>query len=74
MFSLQQNQRSRGQNRFCPEAGKEAGEDRNREELAQTMYIHVSICKTYKIKERKGEKKVPSHHTHHPTNFQSRLL
>jgi hypothetical protein len=42
MYSLQQNQRTREQNRFCPKA-----ED-------QTMYIHVSKCKNNKIK---GEKK-----------------
>jgi hypothetical protein len=44
MFSLQQNQRTRGQNRFCSKG----------EKVAQTTYIHVSKCKTNKIK---GERK-----------------
>jgi hypothetical protein len=37
MFCLQQNWRTRGPNRFCPEAvgGR----------VAQTMYTHVSKCK-----------------------------
>jgi hypothetical protein len=43
MFSLQQNRRTRGWNRFCPlfqgQGGKEG------EEVAKTMYIHVSKCK-----------------------------
>jgi hypothetical protein len=43
MFSLQQNQRTRGQNRFCPEEGGVG-------EVDQTMYIHVSKCKNNKIK------------------------
>jgi hypothetical protein len=43
MFSLQQNQRTRGQNRFCLEVGRDG-------EIAQTMYIHVSKCKNDKIK------------------------
>jgi hypothetical protein len=40
-FSLQQNQRTRGWNRFCLEAWGE---------VAQTMYTHVSKCKNDKIK------------------------
>jgi hypothetical protein len=40
MFSLQQNQRTRGQNWFCLRWG----------EMAQTMYRHVSKCKNDKIK------------------------
>jgi hypothetical protein len=45
MFSLQQNQRTRGRNRFCLEAG-EGGR------MAQTMYKHVSECKYDQIKEK----------------------
>jgi hypothetical protein len=45
MFSLQQNQRIRGQNEFCPEAG-----GRGREEVAQVMYTQVSKCKHNKKK------------------------
>jgi hypothetical protein len=40
MFSLQQNQRTRGQNRFCPERRGELG--------AGTMYTHVNKCKNEK--------------------------
>jgi hypothetical protein len=43
MFSLQQNQRTRGWKRFCLEAVGGG-------ELAQTMYIYVSKCKNDKIK------------------------
>jgi outer membrane phospholipase A len=46
MFSLQQNQRTRGWNRLCPEAGVCGGEW----EVVQTMYIHVRKCKNDKIK------------------------
>jgi hypothetical protein len=50
MFSLQQNWRTRGWNRFCPEVwGK----------VPQTMYTHVSKCKnngTKKEREREREK------------------
>jgi hypothetical protein len=49
MLSLQQNQRTKVQNRFCPEVG---GGGR-RWEVAQTMYTHVSKCKNDKIKDRK---------------------
>jgi hypothetical protein len=45
MFSLQQNQRTRGQNRFCLEGGWE--------EVAQTMCTFVSKCKNGKIKKRR---------------------
>jgi uncharacterized protein (DUF983 family) len=48
MFSLQQNGRRRGQNWFCPAAG--------RGRVSQTMYTHVSKCKNDKIKERKKER------------------
>jgi hypothetical protein len=49
MFSLQQNQRTRGQNRFWPEDGGKAGGQRN-----GTMYTtHVSTCKNNRIKEEK---------------------
>jgi hypothetical protein len=50
MFFSQQNWRTRGQNRFCPEAGGGKQEDR---EVAQIMYIHVNKCKNDKIKKRK---------------------
>jgi hypothetical protein len=43
-FFLQQNQRTRGQNRFCPEVG--GG-------VAQIMYTHVNKCKNDKIKFKK---------------------
>jgi hypothetical protein len=43
MFSLQQNQRTRGWNRFCLEAG-------NGGLVAQIMYTHVSKFKNNKIK------------------------
>jgi hypothetical protein len=47
MFSLQQNRRTRGQNRLCPEAvGRGGG--------GSTMYTPVSKYKSNKIK---GEKK-----------------
>jgi hypothetical protein len=48
MFSLQHNQKRRGQNRFCPEEGRrgeEAGDGK--------MYVHVSKCKNNKIKGQK---------------------
>jgi hypothetical protein len=45
MFSLQQNQGTRGQNRYCLEAG--------REKVAQTMHTCVSKYKN----NIKGEKK-----------------
>jgi hypothetical protein len=57
MFSLQQNQRSRGQNRFCLEWVK-------RSEVAQTIYTHVSKCKKDKIK---GKKKIENHPWRQPT-------
>jgi hypothetical protein len=44
MFSLQQNQRTRGWNRFCPEVG--GGE------VVQTMYTHKNKCKNNKILKR----------------------
>jgi Fe-S cluster biosynthesis and repair protein YggX len=47
MFSLQQNQRTREQYRFCPEVEWEEWE------AAQTMLTHVSKCKNDKIKERR---------------------
>jgi hypothetical protein len=42
MFSLQQNQRTRGKNRFCPETGG-WGMKRREYEVAQIMYAHVSV-------------------------------
>jgi hypothetical protein len=42
MFSLQQNQRTRGFNRFFPERRGVGGE------VAQTMYTYVSKCKNEK--------------------------
>jgi hypothetical protein len=50
MFSLQQNQRRRGKNRFCLEVVGGVGE------LAQTMYIHVSKCKNDTRRERNNER------------------
>jgi hypothetical protein len=47
MFSLQQNWRTRGQNRFCLEVG--AGSGVGGGDVAQTMYSHVSKCKNDKI-------------------------
>jgi hypothetical protein len=44
MFSLQQNWRRRGWNRFCLEAGVGGGG----REVAQTMHTHVSKCKNDK--------------------------
>jgi hypothetical protein len=49
MFSLQQNRRTRGQNRFFLEAelvGRSG-------EVSQTMYTHVSKCKNGKNKRKK---------------------
>jgi hypothetical protein len=48
MFSLQQNQRTREWNRFYLEAGPRVGEN-----VAKTMYTHVSKCKNNKRKEEK---------------------
>jgi hypothetical protein len=48
MFSLQQNLRIRGQNRFCLEWGYG--------EVGQTMYTHVSKCKNDKIKKKEYHK------------------
>jgi hypothetical protein len=48
MFPFQQNWRTRGQNRFCPDVGFWwVGA------VAQIMYTHASKCKNNKIKERK---------------------
>jgi hypothetical protein len=49
MFSLQQNQKPRGQNRFCQEAGWGG--------CAPTMYTHVSKAKNDKIKNNFRKKK-----------------
>jgi hypothetical protein len=49
MFSFQQNQRTRRQNRLCLEVERGEG-------LAQTMYTHVSKCKNYKIKGEREKK------------------
>jgi hypothetical protein len=43
MCFLEQNWRTRGQNRFCPEV-------EGRIEVAQIMYTHVNKCKNDKIK------------------------
>jgi hypothetical protein len=48
MFSLQQNQRTRGLIRFCQEVGGRG---------CQTMYMHVSKYKNNKIKKLKLKKK-----------------
>jgi hypothetical protein len=52
MFSLQQNQKTRGQNRFCQRQWGGVGMG---EVVAQTVYTHVNKCKNYKIKERRKE-------------------
>jgi hypothetical protein len=52
IFSLQQNQRTRGQNRFLPEAGDRMGGGRRKGEVTQIIYTHVNKCKTDKIKEK----------------------
>jgi hypothetical protein len=59
IFSLQQNWRRRGQNRFCLEAvgGEEWKRWERWEEVAQTMCTHLSKCKNDKIKERKKKKR-----------------
>jgi hypothetical protein len=46
--SLPQNQRTRGQNSFYPEAGDKMWEVVKKGEVAQTMYTHVSKCKKMK--------------------------
>jgi hypothetical protein len=46
MFSLQENQRTRGWNRFCQKS-------RDHGEVAQTMFAHVSKCKTITEKEKR---------------------
>jgi hypothetical protein len=57
MFSLQQNQRTRGLNRFCWEGwGRKGGGEKGKRgggEEAKTMYTHVSKCKNDKIKCKK---------------------
>jgi hypothetical protein len=50
LFSLQQNQRTRGQKMFCSEAG--SGVEQERGQVAQTMHIHVNKYKNNKIKEK----------------------
>jgi hypothetical protein len=47
MFFLQQNWRTTGWNRFPQEGGGEG-------KMTQTMYIHVSKCKTDKNKIKKN--------------------
>jgi hypothetical protein len=49
MFSLQQNWKTRGKNRFC----LERGDDGRRREVAQTMYMHVTTCKNNKRNKNK---------------------
>jgi hypothetical protein len=46
--SLQQNRRTRGQNRFCLEGGVEG----DREGGLNNVYTHVSKCKNDKIKKK----------------------
>jgi hypothetical protein len=52
MFFLQQNQRTRGQNRFCQEAGVGVGGDGGGSNNVYTL----SKSKNKKIKERKNLK------------------
>jgi hypothetical protein len=47
MFSFQQNQKTRGQNRFYREAGGWEGD------VTQTMNTYVSKCKNDTIKKKK---------------------
>jgi hypothetical protein len=54
MVSLQQNQRTRGQNRFFAERGKEVTQI--------IMYLHVSKCKNDKIKGEKNNNIKNSHY------------
>jgi hypothetical protein len=49
MFSFQQNQRTRGPNRFCPEAG---GGDVEGMGPKQHMHTPLSKCKNDKIKQK----------------------
>jgi hypothetical protein len=59
MFSLQQNQRRRGRNRFSWKRGL-GGRWEVGGEVARTMYTHVSKCKNNKIKgerDRERERK-----------------
>jgi hypothetical protein len=48
-FSPQQNQRTRGQKRFCPGVGVGGGTQNN-------VYIHVNKCKNDKTQEREKKK------------------
>jgi hypothetical protein len=48
MSSLQQNWRTRGQNRFCPASERWGGRAGGRGEMAQTMYTHMNKCKNSK--------------------------
>jgi hypothetical protein len=50
MFSIQQNQKTIGQNRFCLEAGTCGRGCGCWGDVAQAMYTHVSKCKNDKIK------------------------
>jgi hypothetical protein len=51
MFSHQQNQRTRGQNRFCQKGGcRRCGEEG---EVNEKMYTNVSKCDSDKRKKRK---------------------
>jgi hypothetical protein len=51
IFPLQQNWRTRGQNKFCPEEGRKGVG----KEVALTMYIHVSKYKHDKLKKIKKD-------------------
>jgi hypothetical protein len=51
MFSLQQNQRRREWN--PPSSGFYPEVEGRRLEMAQTMYTHISKCKSDKIKRKK---------------------
>jgi hypothetical protein len=46
MFFLQQNWRTRGRNRVCPEAEARG----RRRKVAQIIYTHVSTCINNKVK------------------------
>jgi hypothetical protein len=57
MFFLLQNLRTRGRNRFFPEAGSEIGEKGEVGALAQIIYTYLSKYKYDKIKYKKFKSK-----------------
>jgi hypothetical protein len=53
MFSIQQNRRTRRQNRFCPEVSGRGNREKGRG--GTKMYIHVSKCKSDKRRKEKNK-------------------